>query len=332
MKNKKKWIIILTLFITIAITISLYGRVIFTHLFINALLICTSEEQCKEEYQEFLEEKKQLPFKNDPSPWEYKEIDSKKIDVQHRLFYLNALKETNKTLVLFHGFNTDASSFLNFSPLSKYINLISYYLPEDTKLYQGDFSDYIPVLNDLFNEMNLDTVVLLGNSIGGAIVSHYVSFEKERPVKAVVLLASGNFGALEADAKKFQRARNLLLKHEDYRLFHMMKRGENILSLFRDDDSPKRGLVKKKITWYRQVLNALEDYRGVPVNTKTSIPALAIVGEKDRLITLNAAYAFKSVYNNISYHIVKGGRHGLYSANTEEVLQQIQQFLIDHVL
>lgn len=329
MKISKKWFIILGIIGVIGSVAIMWGRVIFVYLFINYLLICSSEKDCREEYNQFLLDKSVYEFSEDVSPWTFQTLQSEETDIEHRFFYLQSHRDNAKTVVFLHGFNTDAASFLNFHPLSDQYNLISYHLPEDTKLYQGNFSDYIPVLNDFFDCLKLDSLILLGNSIGGAVASHYVVHQNEKTIEALILVASTNFGAVEKEIKKIRRMKNLLLKHEDYRLFHLMKKGENILTLFREKNSPGRNLVKKKITWYRQILNALYDYKGIPGNRDNEYPVIAIHGENDRLLPIEFLNQFDKAFRNVKYHIIPGGSHAIYNSHPMEIIAQIKHFLLE---
>jgi hypothetical protein len=58
MKKSKKWITIIGIILVLAGTLIIYGRAIFMYLFINYLLICNSEEECKKEYARFLQDKR----------------------------------------------------------------------------------------------------------------------------------------------------------------------------------------------------------------------------------------------------------------------------------
>jgi pimeloyl-ACP methyl ester carboxylesterase len=183
------------------------------------------------------------------------------------------------------------------------------------------------VLHDFFDHLKLDTLILLGNSIGGVVASHYAVLQKEKRIDALILLASTNFGAVKKDIKKIRRMSNLLLKHEDYRLYNMMLRGENILTLFREEKSSRKKMAKKKIDWYRQVLNSLYDYKGVPGKRDNDYPVIAIHGEKDRLLPVKSLYHFDKAFKDVTYHIIPKGGHAIYNSHPEEIVRQIEQFL-----
>lgn len=327
MKNKKKWYILLGGIITLILITVFWGRTIFMYLFINFLLLCTSDEQCKKDYDLFLQDKSVYKFNQNVHPWQYNELKSTQTDLTHRFFSLPSTNKNARTIIFFHGFNTEAGSFLPFHPLSKQYNLISYYLPEDTKLYKGKFQDFIPILNDFFNHVQLDSVILLGNSIGGAVISHYALLQEEKRVNALILLASTNFGAVEKDIKRIRRMRNMLLQHEDYELFNLMQRGENILSLFREKNSSRKNLVKKKITWYRQILNSLYNSKGLPKNKDNTYPVIAIHGENDRLLPKSSLHAFDLAFTGVEYHLLTKGRHAIYNSHTQEIMKKIMDFL-----
>ena len=330
MKKSKKWYIIAGIVVVLALVVALWGRALFMYAFINILLKCDSEEECKKAYARFLQNKSVYESTEDVTPWTYKAIQSEETGIWHRYFYLPSKQQNTNTIVMLHGFNTDARSFLNFHPLSERYNLVSYFLPESSPYYKGSFSDFIPILNDLLSNLGLDSAIFVGSSMGGAIASHYASLQKEKKVEALILVASTNFGAVKKDMKRIQRMRKLLLKHEDYRLYNMMVKGEDILTLFREKKQNRNHLVKKNIDWYRQILNSLDKYGGIPGERDNDFPVLAVHGENDRLLPSSSLQEYERAFQNITYQIIPNGGHTIWVSKPNKVIEYVEQFLKKH--
>jgi pimeloyl-ACP methyl ester carboxylesterase len=94
--------------------------------------------------------------------------------------------------------------FLNLNSLSDVCELVAYNLPEESALYKGTLDDFVLVIDDFLESANLDSIILVGNSIGGAVAMKYCASKHDANVRGLILLSTSVFGATEGDHRKYR--------------------------------------------------------------------------------------------------------------------------------
>jgi pimeloyl-ACP methyl ester carboxylesterase len=198
--------------------------------------------------------------------WQLTRTVSHRTGIRHSYYLLPSVKPNAPVLVCLHGFNTDGAIFLRLKPLAQQCTLVAYNLPEKTPRYTGDMDDFNAILNDFFGTVGLDSVLLLGNSVGGAIALHYAASAHPTTVTHLYLLSTTVFGATPESVRQLRAMADRLLPYPDYKLYYLLKTGKSLLTRLEKtslaEDTPNAAVVIKHVQWYRQILRALYYYVG----------------------------------------------------------------------
>ncbi len=261
--------------------------------------------------------------------WTLRSARSARTGITHCWFAFPAERDSLPVLACFPGFNTDGRVFFSLQSLGGSYQVLAYNFPERTALYRGSMDDFVGVLDDFFAVAGVDTVGLVGNSVGGAIALHYTTSPHRTHVSRLVLLSTNVFGASPDDMREVRGMADKLLPYPDYKLYYLLSRGKAIVSRFGGTElaegTPTHSLAIKHIDWYRQALRALYDYDGVPYAERVAVPTLALHGEDDRLIPAERAKVIGELVPGAVFESVPGTGHGLVHEKGALVAQRIRE-------
>jgi len=217
--------------------------------------------------------------------------------------------------VYIHGFNSVLDSFKNFfkSLHGEGFNVYSFELPNhgDNYSYKKQFSyvEYVEYCIKRINDLKLDNVILMGHSMGGAIVANiFNSIENLNGVIFLSPLTEKPMSLVElAIRRTYINNTNLPIPlfnkiHPDNKGFDARKLSIDIFE-------------SKNLTLYSKDLDKLIK------------PSLLFVGEKD--IVLNHETTLKHLSEkipNIEKHILKTG-HSPHREDTENVVKKINEWI-----
>ncbi len=261
--------------------------------------------------------------------WTLHESPSAETGLTHYYFSYPPTDTAAPILVCLHGFNTDGRVFLGLSSLADTYRLIAYNFPEKTDMYQGSMDDFVPVLDDFLAQIGADTVALLGNSVGGAVAIHYAVSQPAVTVTRLVLMSTNVFGASPDDTKEIQGMADKLLDYPDYKLYYLLTKGKALVARFRKTElgrtAPPDIIAIKHVAWYRQVLEALYDYDGVPYARRVDCPVLAMHGTDDRLIPVARARVIEELMPHASFEVVDGVGHTLVYLEADRIADRVRE-------
>ncbi|MBD3393444.1 MAG: alpha/beta fold hydrolase [Chitinivibrionales bacterium] len=299
-------------------------------LVISAFLLYVPKEKVLQE-MDALPTMEQRVVDMDLNGWTFERAPSERTGITHYYYHLASGAVNPVPLVLLHGFNTDGRVFLNVSELADSFELIAYNLPEESPYYAGHLSDFSVILDDFFETIFLDTVIIAGNSVGGGIALHYCASDPGIHVKKLILLSTTVFGSTQEDRRRFRGMADKLLPYPDYKLFYLLQKGQSMLTRFErltigSDESPSALVVTKRIAWYRQVLESLYTYDGRADARRIACPVLAMHGTADRVISADAAAAIPEHITHARLVQVEGAGHSLVHSHAAAVSAEILDF------
>ena len=225
--------------------------------------------------------------------------------------------EGEYTLVLLHGWgqNIEMMKPIGDKLFKEYkiliIDLPGFGKSEEPK-NEWMLDDYVSLLHNLLNELNIENIVLIGHSFGGKIALLYAS---KYNIKKLVLLAS-------PFKKEIQK---LSLKTK------ILKTAKKVPVL-----NKLEGFAKKKIgsTDYR---NASDIMRKILVNhvnldisedvKKITCPTLIIWGSNDTTVPLERAYELEKLIKDSGVIVYENCTHYAYLERINQTIMVIRSFL-----
>jgi pimeloyl-ACP methyl ester carboxylesterase len=265
--------------------------------------------------------------------WTFETVVSKHTGQIHS-FYRYPCTDTasRKTLLLLHGFNTDGSIFFNLNPLAATHTLIAYNFPESTDLYTGSIRDFELLIDDFLSCMNLDTVDLLGNSLGGIIAQFYAAHTDHCAIRNLVLVSTYVPGATKANIRQIRNMADKMLPYPDYKLFYLLTLGNRIAKRLekkevKPEDSPLGTVVIKQIPWYRQVLTSMYWFDGTKETKNITCPVLALHGKKDRLVPVSEVAQMEKYLPQTEVTLFDGTGHTLIFDEADRAIREISRKL-----
>ena len=232
-----------------------------------------------------------------------------------------------KTLLMLHGFSSDGGVFFNLKPLADTYNLIAYNFPEKTDNYTGSIRDFAFLLDDFCAALHLDTIDLLGFSIGGVIAPYFTAHTEKVRVNHLILVSTYTHGATKSILIQLRKLADKLLAFPDYKLFYLLSLGRKSSNRQKNDGSSSGVVVTKYIDWYRQVLKALYWYDGTVDAKKITCPVLILLGTKDRLITVKEAETTKKYIPQAKIFTLKNGEHYMIHSNADDCIRIMRKEL-----
>ncbi len=297
---------------------------------ISALLIYVPKDKTEQEMRS-LPTMEQRVAGIDLKGWTFENLPSHATGITHYYYQYPSAVDSALTLVCIHGFNTDGRVFLNLKELSDRFDLVAYNLPEESPYYKGSLSDFKVILDDFLLTAGFDSVVVVGNSVGGAVSLHYCASEPAVPVAALILLSTSVFGATANDKQRYRGMADKLLPYPDYKLYYLLEKGQAIVGRFEKtelgNNTPNDVILTKRIGWYRQILTSLYDYDGRREAAQVKCPVLAIHGSADKVIPLKAAQTIPLYVPNARLLRLEGIGHSMVYSDAPVVAAAIRDFM-----
>jgi pimeloyl-ACP methyl ester carboxylesterase len=262
--------------------------------------------------------------------WEYKNAVSPSTGEMHGWYYYPSTDTgSTKVLLLLHGFNTDGSIFFKLKPLASTHTLIAYNFPERSDFYTGSIRDFESILDDFCEVAKLDTVDLLGNSLGGIVATFYTARSKRIVVNNLILASTYVHGSTKANIRQIRGMADKLLPYPDYKLYYLLNLGNSLTSRLekkkKSKDSPLGTVVIKHIDWYRQILKALYWYDGTIDAKRVTCPVLVLHGTRDRLIPQEEIEATKRHLPQAKINLYDKEGHTLIYSHAEQCIADMRK-------
>jgi len=212
----------------------------------------------------------------------------------------------NNPLLLLHGL---------FGELSNWGETIDYFkskyrvivpvLPIYDSTYQRDgLNGFVTFVNDLIDELEIDKVTLVGNSLGGHIS---VLYTIAHPEKVEHLILTGSSGLYENTMGASYPKRG------DYNYIE-----EKVRYTFHNDTIVTKSLVDKVYETVNNIRKSISVIKVVRAANKhnvaeelkrINIPTLLIWGRQDRITPLTVAYRFNDLLPNTKLEVIENCGH-----------------------
>lgn len=240
------------------------------------------------------------------------EYEQKFVDTKYgKTYVLEAGSRSNHTVVLFHGSMSNSSMWFGDIPvLAKKYHVVSIDIvgeagnSEPIRL-SVENDDHALWLNEVFDELGLKEVSLVGNSLGGWLALKYACLYPQR-VKSAVLIASSGI----VNAKL-----SFVLKSILY-----VGKGEKGIVPFSEYIYGMKDIPEEVIEYTKMMMDGFNPrVGGLPKLTdeqlsKLVMPVLFMAGEKD--VTMDASKAAKrlsSAAPNVTIDLVKDCGHVIFN-------------------
>ena len=230
--------------------------------------------------------------------------------------YLDYGKKNNQAIVLLHGWgqNIQMMDMLG-QPFAEKYRIINIDLPGFGKSEEPkevwDLQDYVEMLEELLQKLEIEKPVLIGHSFGGRISIKYAGSHE---VEKVVLLGS----PFRPSGKKSLRTK----------VFKALKKIPGL-----------KGLEKcaKTKLGSRDYRNASEVMRGVLVKAinedltecakKIKAPVLIIFGDRDMEVPISEAQVLEKLIKNAGLVTYEGCTHYAYLERLNQTIAVLKEFL-----
>ncbi|MBD3318093.1 MAG: alpha/beta fold hydrolase, partial [Chitinivibrionales bacterium] len=170
----------------------------------------------------------QLAEGYDLNGWTYQRIHSNESGIDHYFYSYPSQNDTLPVLLMLHGFNTDGRMFQKLTSLAGRFRLIAYNFPGESRFYRGKFKDFVFLLDDFCGALEIDSVCVAGNSVGGAIALCYAASSRTH-INRLLLVSSEVFGMTEDDRRRSEAMAKKLLKYPDYKLYYLLEKTRALL-------------------------------------------------------------------------------------------------------
>lgn len=254
--------------------------------------------------------------------WEFKKVISEKTGETHTFFELLSRDTSLPVLLCLPGINTDGTIFFNLKSLKDKYRIIAFNFPDRTKLYKGNIRDFDVVLNDFCETVSIDTITLLGYSIGGGIALSYAANTMDVNIKRLVLVSTTVFGTTSELQREIRGMADRFLRYPDYKLHYLMLKGSemlrNVESTKKNGNEPETFSLKH-IKWYKEVLKSFYWYEGTEDAPFIKCPITVIHGENDRLMNKKEIKATKAIFPQADMHLLPEAGHPLIYTHAEIV-------------
>ena len=238
----------------------------------------------------------------------------------------------NYTLICAHGWG---SSSIIYSYLLKllrpYFRIIAYDMKghgfSDIEPDTYDLGLFTEELAQIVDHINPKNLILLGHSMGSAIIQNYLCLNPERAKAAVVLSSASNFR--EPIPRLFplmfsrmdERVKNLLL-HLGMNLLESSSVHPKYLNMIREQ--------RKSMPYHvfrQSLLNTVYAWKKDEELKKLETPILLMVGEKDYFTSVKDSMKLRELLPNSRLVILPDSKHDILLEHGKDVANLVKEFV-----
>lgn len=296
---------------------------------ISVVTLFSSESK----YQNALDNMPTIPERivgKDLNDWKFKTVVSKTTNEYYYYFEYPVDDNTLPVLLCIHGFNTDGTVFSKLKSLSDKYRIIALNMPDRSSLYQNSVNDFQKILDDFCNTVSIDTISLIGYSVGGGIALHFAANSSTTTVNHLILISTTIFGATEQNRRQIRGMADRLLRYPDYKLYALLIKGSAILKKMEqpevNKDVPKDGIVIKHVDWYKQILKSFYWYDASHDAHLIKCKVSVVHGRNDRVMNIREIEATKKVLPDASYYLLEDAAHSLVWSHAQKVDEIVRAF------
>ena len=286
-----------------------------------------------EEYQQKVESivpMDQKLAKVDLGDWEYVSVPGRRLNVEHRYFRLSGQDTTKPALLFLHGLMLDGRTFHNLTDLRKKWRLLSYDFPESTQAYHGNLDDFVELVEDFAEAVDVQEADLMGVSFGAVVAVRLAAAVRPRlRIRSCILASTQIAGTTKASRRQSRRTHSFTSSLPDYKYYWLV---EKILErTARDYTGSKREILDslfrvKHLEYYRQVSDALLGYNAADDARNVQCPVLVLQGGGDGLFSRREAHSPAKYLNDAHYHEIPRAGHAMVVTHPQIVVRHILEF------
>lgn len=252
------------------------------------------------------------------------------------------LTGTHPTLIMVHGYLSSLFSFRDLIPfLEPHFSILAFDLPgfgksEKSKTFEHSLDNYAQTLLELLTHFNLESVTVVGHSMGGQIGLRAARMDPNRIEKVIGLSAAGYMGPVK---KRLRMATKLPM----FPLFlgFFFKR-HDVGKMFRDvtfnpaivTEAMMQGYIEplKERAFYNSLTRLIQDREG-DLNSEElheiTQPVLLLWGREDRIVALSIGERLNHDLPNSTLKIFNETGHLLPEEKPKEVAKEILHFVLN---
>ncbi|MFP4417108.1 MAG: alpha/beta fold hydrolase [Chitinispirillaceae bacterium] len=264
----------------------------------------------------------------DLNGWSYEQVGSSDGSFNHHFYHHPAKTDSAPVFLFIHGLNLDGRTFLNLNGLSSDYELIAYDMPEQCPWYKGDYDDYIRVISDFLEIRDIKRLSLMGVSFGGGIALGLAAQRPELKIRNLILASTAISEQSEVQTEMTQ----WLSEQPDYIIYwfveQLYRRSADNYESSSSEPSVKKLLRIKHPSYYRQISASLGEHNAVhDAADLNRMPVLLLMGDQDRLFSVESAQKTIDYLDNGTLEVIKGGTHSMVYTKAAVIEQKIRDFI-----
>jgi pimeloyl-ACP methyl ester carboxylesterase len=267
------------------------------------------------------------------APWTYNQVTSPRDGFVHRYYRLPSRKADAPVLLMIHGLNLDARTFLGLEELADQWELIAYDLPEQTDRYQGKLEDFTAIVSEFVDLKQIRTLCVAGVSFGGGIAMQLVATRKDLDIQALLLISTAIPEQGERQRRSGMRVTHWLSKQPDYKIYWFVEKlYERTGSQYRSGNGREHVqdiLRVKHPDFYRQVARSVIAHDPRRDARYVDCPVLLMIGDQDRLFSPDQAINTKKYIPQAVFRPIEGGSHAMTLNRPDVVSKNIVRFCVE---
>jgi len=263
--------------------------------------------------------------------WHYRSFAAGNGDYDHSYYHYSSHKDDAPVLLLLHGLNLDARTFLNVTELAEHWQLVAYNLPERCPLYSGRYDNWRMVVDDFVDQYPGTIAAVAGVSFGGGIALHLAANHPKVKATRLLLLSTTMLNATEEQRRQSRTIGSWVGSLPDYKIYYLMEkliaRNEDEITEAATNGRDVRTILEMKHPeFFRQVALSMDDYDPSVDAARVTIPTLVLMGGKDDLYTDEHEAMMRRYLPHLEYEVIPEGTHSMAFLRGEQVAEHIIGF------
>ena len=255
------------------------------------------------------------PFEASVYGLEKKQVDIGELSLH---LYMNELSSERPTIVMLHGYSADKNVWPRFAKFfTEHYNVL---IPDMAghgetgfhKDWQYSGPAQVERIIALLNELKIDKVHVIGNSMGGFIAGHFARMYPQRTLTSTLVDPAGVTSPVKSDMERMlAEGRNPfeINNREEFDSFYSMTMAKPPYF----PDFILEAVSVKYQAKREELVEIFKDFHGKdslqPVLSEIDVPVLLLWGDQDQLLHVSAVDVWKAGIKDISVKVWEGIGH-----------------------
>ncbi|MGE7760452.1 alpha/beta fold hydrolase [Peribacillus sp. NPDC097895] len=241
-----------------------------------------------------------------------------------------------KALVILHGLGNNSQSWSQqLSQMNEEFRVIAWDAPgygesSDPKAEFHEFSQFADVLKEFLDSLDLQSVYLLGHSMGSAIAIDFTSRFPEMVDALIISDATRGAAGVSPEENK-RKLQNRLQSIDTLKPSELAKK--RVKALVSPNASAEvvkeaeRIMSQVRPAGYRSVSYSLSNLNQMNILSSITVPTLVMCGELDQVTPVSESRIFHDLISNSEFVIVPNAGHLCYQEDPRVFNELVTQFL-----